>query len=185
MKIGKIIIMFMLFICLSSMTYAITTYSIDEIVTIDAQYTASGVLTHANANLTVTLPNDDVDLLANNIALNESPDGVFNGQYTTQNITGTYKALVVFYDDSGSELGRDVRYFAVSAQESLSIFFYPAFIIIAGLVALAFATKNAILGIFGGLGVVFLSFMLTGAFFIITLVGGLIIMLSMLLMQSD
>ena len=70
-------------------------------------------------------------------------------------------------------------FFVGEAEEDLSFkdMFYPALIISLILILVGFFTKQPIVGIFGGFGIIFVGFMLTGIFIPLTIIGGLAICL--------
>jgi hypothetical protein len=183
-KINLILIFVILVLTLSFNVFATENYDKETAIPINAEYSEDDVLTHANTNMTIVLPDGNTDVLADNIALTEISDGVFSDTYTTRTQTGTYVAFITYYNDTWSELGSESQSFTVGETDTLNVFFYPALLICLVLIVVGFVSKNGLIGILGGLGMVFLSFMLTGAFFTITIIGGCLISLSMLLVQE-
>lgn len=179
---NKKILLGLMMLLLITSVFGYTEYSKEDIVPIYGQYTEAGILASANANLTITLPDGTIDV--NSQGLNSTETGIFTGSYQTGNQTGVYKALVVFYDDEWTELGRDTQYFEIVEGETLSIYFWPFLVICIVLIVVAFVLQQALLGILAGLGMVFVAFMLTGAAFVITIIAGCLIALSALLIES-
>jgi len=178
----KILLGLMMLLMMTSV-FGYTEYNKEDVVPIYAQYTEAGILASANANLTVTLPDETIDI--SSVGLNSTETGIFTGTYQTGNQTGVYKSLVVFYDDTWLELGRDTQYFEVVVDEELSMYFWPALVICIVLIVVSFSISNGLIGVLAGLGMVFLSFMLIGAFFVITMVAGALIALFALMLPSD
>jgi energy-converting hydrogenase Eha subunit C len=181
-KMNKIIIICLMLILSLNVVFA-NDYTTDETITINAEYRIAGVLTESTANITVYLPGGAIDPLADNVSLTEISTGKFTGSYLTSE-EGVHTAVVVFYNET-SQVGSEVNYFTVEDTTELSVFFYPGLIICAILFLLAFVMRQGLLGILGGIGFIFLGFMLSGAFLIITMASGLLIMLISLFIESD
>lgn len=181
MKRYKFIGFLILILMLSFNVIALEVYDKEDYVPINAQYTQGGVLSSANANLTVTFPNGTIDARYSNYGLSEVSTGIFQGTYNTTNTTGRYKALVIFYNGT-NELGRDVQYFEVGDitfnlgdgfnENRFSIIFL--LIVCVGLYLFEILFHTPIVGIIGGFGVILLSI----SFFSYSALFGLIILLS-------
>ena len=97
----QLIIAILVFLALTSSVFA---YYPGETTYIDALYTENNGATDANANISIYSPTNI--LLINNQAMTEYETGKFYYTYTfPENVTGSYKAEVSFYNDSWSLLG--------------------------------------------------------------------------------
>jgi hypothetical protein len=156
-------------------------YDQGDTIRLDALYTEAGVYQPANATITIEAPNGTI--LISEVGMNIVSDGIFYYDFTIPPNDGEYLVSARFYIDSVFK-GLDSRTFDVGEIETLNFLFYPALLICLVLMGIGFITKNGLIGILGGLGMIFLSFMLTGAFFIITIIGGCLISLTMLLIRE-
>ena len=152
----------------------------DSTLRINAEYKVDGVYTESTSSITIYLPNGVIDV-------DEEPminvsTGRFIYDYPVT-VVGSYDVDITFYGDTVKV--ESSNFVVEEEQEELNVLFYPALIICVLLLIVGFTIKQGLIGILGGLGIVFISFMLTGAFFVITLVGGLLITISSLLIQND
>jgi len=154
----------------------------DSTLRINAEYKEVGIFTDANANITITLPNGTIDV--DNIAMTDVSTGRFYYDYGIGSTLGTYDVEIDFYN-STDLLSTETSTFLVEvATETVNSLFWAGLAICVILLIIGFVFSQGLVAIMGGLGMVFLSFMLNGAFFIITLVAGCLIALSALLIES-
>jgi len=111
MKIGKIFLLMAMLIVMSFVVSASSTiYDANSTITIDAIYTENGILTNASANITIYLPDGNMDI--QNIGMNSTGLGLFSYDYSIPTNLGQYKVVVRFYNES-TFLGLDSGIFNV------------------------------------------------------------------------
>jgi len=190
-KMIKILIGMIMLLCLSFTAFAADDfYETNQTISLDATYTQGSVLTHANANYTVELPDGTID--ADQVGMTELSDGVFSAEYVTSTQTGKTLITVIYYDDLGIELGRDSRYIQVGYAGGFTLGQAPQsttqlvsmWIMLAGLIILAFVGMMFKINLL----TIASSMLLLGMCFVTmpfsTLVGGMNIVVAVILLLA-
>jgi len=99
MKIRNVILLMVMLIVMSVSVSAVNTiYEANSTITIDAIYTVNGEFANASANITIYLPDGNIDI--HNVAMNDTGFGLFSYDYDIPTNLGQYTAIVRFYNET-------------------------------------------------------------------------------------